>query len=116
MALWRSTMPCPSGFQSLNTLLPNDIPPLQEILLSSLIYPSSSPADAMTILNTEPGGYVPWMALLFNGWAGFSAIFCHTLGDSLLDSTLGSKAGWLTSASTSPEPVSMTTTAPGRSP
>src|SRR5919197_219121 len=77
-----------------------------------VITPSARAPRAVTILNTEPGGYWPCVARLCNGKCGSVLNARHVAGEGRGTKAFGSNAGWLARARIWPLRGSRATMAP----
>src|SRR5438132_1145488 len=102
IARFRSTVPWPPSFQSLNVCGPSWNSPVQWVDSPGVSEPSCRPAAATRILKMEAGAYWPWTARFMSGKCGSWTTRSHALRsiDSVKRST--SKAGVETIARRSP--------------
>src|SRR3989344_3637498 len=93
--------PCPPDFQSGKYHWLILMPPTLFICVHFVTTPSWGAAAATTSLTVDPGGYVPYIALLNKGRDSLSRIFLSSPGSMPFVNILLSKPGRLTSANIS---------------
>ncbi len=90
MAPRRSIVPCPSGFQHLDVLLPNrKLPTHVTRGVAGVTSPVARPVAAVMSLNVLPGGYAACRARLMSGCAGERTSAFQSSADRLCESDVG---------------------------
>ncbi len=87
-------------------------PPVQFTLKSGVMTPAPSAAIAVTILNTDPGAYLPWISRFVIGFSGSPVNAAHAARSMPPANTFGSYAGRLVIARISPVVGSRNAAAP----